>query len=64
MLRVRRRTERRRMAKVPIKNVASVWCGVMPRVGSRSHIRYCQDCRRVRKRYWQLVREQSAMGRR
>ena len=47
------------MAKVPKHNVASVWCGVMPRVGSKRHMRFCQDCRRVRRLYWRAIGEQA-----
>lgn len=43
----------------PVLNKARVWCGVMPRVGSKTHMRACQDCRAVKRRYWQAIREQS-----
>lgn len=50
------------MAKVSKLNVARVWCGVMPRVGSGqnagTHMRVCQDCRRVKRLYWRVVAEQ------
>src|SRR2546422_6650576 len=39
-------------------NVAWVWCGMMPRVGSGKHMRFCKDCRAVKRRYWQAVRAQ------
>lgn len=38
--------------KAPTANVAPVWCGVMPRVGSGNHMYRCRDCRRVRRTYW------------
>lgn len=57
--RSRRRLRAPAMAKVPKLNIARVWCGVMPRVGSKNHMRFCQDCRRVRRLYWRVVREQS-----
>ena len=38
--------------KAPTVNVARVWCGVMPRVGSGNHMYRCRDCRRVRRTYW------------
>jgi hypothetical protein len=42
------------------RNVARVWCGVMLRVGSKGHIRYCPDCRAVKRRYWAAVNEQGS----
>lgn len=38
------------------RHVAKVWCGVMPRKGSGQHMRTCQDCRRVKARYWWAVK--------
>jgi ribosomal protein L36 len=45
------------------RNVAYVWCGVMPRVGSKQHMRYCPDCRAVKRRYWKLVDSQGSPSR-
>ena len=46
----------KRFTLLPGRNVALVWCGVMPRRGGRvnagTHMRTCQDCRRVRERFW------------
>lgn len=47
------------MSKIPKRNVSLVWCGAMPRVGSKNHMYRCQDCRRVRRLYWRVVAEQS-----
>ena len=38
------------------RHVASVWCGVMLRKGSGNHMRYCQDCRAVKVRYWKVLK--------
>jgi len=38
------------------RSVARVWCGIMPRVGSKSHMRTCPDCRRTRRAYWDALR--------
>lgn len=46
------------MSKIPKRSVASVWCGTMPRVGSKNHMYLCQDCKRVRRVYWRVVAEQ------
>lgn len=50
------------MARVSVLNVARVWCGKLPRRGSGenagTHMRYCPDCRRVKRLYWQAVGEQ------
>ncbi len=49
--------------KVLKLNVASVWCGAIPRRGSGTnsgtHMMFCQDCRRVKRRYYQAVAQQS-----
>lgn len=48
------------MAKrVEIENVAHVWCGKIPRKGSKQHMWTCKDCKRARKEYWKAVHEQS-----
>lgn len=52
----------KRRDRVAIVNVARVWCGVMPRVGSKTHMRTCLECRAVKRRYWQAIREQSGHG--
>lgn len=43
------------MTKVPKLSVARVWCGAMLRVGSKSHIYLCQDCKRAKRRYWKAA---------
>jgi len=40
-------------------NIARVWCGAMPRVGSGKHMRYCKDCWAAKRRYWQAIQGQS-----
>lgn len=47
------------MSKIPKLSVARVWCGAMLRVGSKNHMRVCQDCKRTRRLYWRVVAEQS-----
>ena len=41
---------------VELVNKARVWCGVMPRVGSKRHMWECRKCERVRRLYWQAIR--------
>lgn len=49
-------------AMIPMRYVAKVWCGVMPRRGSGQnagwHMRVCADCRRVRAAFYAAVRRQ------
>ena len=49
--------------KTPMLNVARVWCGAIPRRGSGenagTHMRYCQDCRRVKRLFNLAVAQQS-----
>ena len=47
------------MAKVQMRNVARVWCGVMPRRGgpenAGTHMRVCKECHRIKHAYWEAI---------